>query len=288
MKSFTYLTASHCGMKTVACKLVSSSLDWSLPLGYGPQLGLGSPFLRCIWRPSEPVLARSMAHVCTWLGSFSMPGHISWSTNFNQQNEHLSGTLAFSYDKGPVIKAWFTIWVRPTIQTVRYYYCSDKMWDKCTLCSRHWDPPSFRTSPDREEGSIACKRKNTRATSKSRHWRTNLRPRVIRRRPEETIDKFLAWNLTSFQLLHSSLTFIPSSQEIQRWPLVKKQATECLAKWWIHPSFRSWVMTASIHGNPVPPFAHFASASGLRSQGIWTQIGFPYILSKLGFFVEAV
>lgn len=49
-------------------------------------------------------------------------------------------------------------------------------------------------------------------------------------------------------------TFIPSSHEIQRSPLVKKQATACLARWCIQPSSRSWVMIASIHGNPVWPW----------------------------------
>lgn len=48
-------------------------------------------------------------------------------------------------------------------------------------------------------------------------------------------------------------TFIPSSQEIQRSPLVKKQATACLAKWCIQPSSLSWVIIASIQGNPVWP-----------------------------------
>lgn len=49
-------------------------------------------------------------------------------------------------------------------------------------------------------------------------------------------------------------TFIPSSHEIQRSPLVKKQATACLARWWIQPSSRSWVIIASIHGKPVWPW----------------------------------
>lgn len=48
-------------------------------------------------------------------------------------------------------------------------------------------------------------------------------------------------------------TFIPSSHEIQRSPLVKKQATACLARWCIQPSSLNWVMIASIHGNPVWP-----------------------------------
>ena len=108
-------------------------------------------------------------------------------------------------------------------------------------------------------------------------------------------------------------TFIPSSQEIQRSPLVRKQATACLAKWCIQPSSLSWVMIASIHGNPVWPypinfflwklkqekekkettdefsltFAHLASASTFLSQGICTQIGLPCIRSKFGFFVAA-
>lgn len=34
-------------------------------------------------------------------------------------------------------------------------------------------------------------------------------------------------------------------------------------------------------------FAHFARASAFLSHGIWTQIGFPFILSKFGFFVAA-
>lgn len=49
-------------------------------------------------------------------------------------------------------------------------------------------------------------------------------------------------------------TFIPSSQEIQRSPLVKKQATACLAKWCIQPSSLNWVIIASIQGNPVWPY----------------------------------
>ena len=48
-------------------------------------------------------------------------------------------------------------------------------------------------------------------------------------------------------------TFIPSSQEIQRSPRVRKHATACRAIWWIHPSCLSCVIMASIHGNPVCP-----------------------------------
>lgn len=46
-------------------------------------------------------------------------------------------------------------------------------------------------------------------------------------------------------------TFWPSSQLIHRSPLVRKQATACLARWWIHPSCLSWVMMASMKGKPV-------------------------------------
>ena len=37
------------------------------------------------------------------------------------------------------------------------------------------------------------------------------------------------------------------------WPLNKKQDRACSGSAWIHPSSRSWVMMASIHGNPVSP-----------------------------------
>ena len=49
-------------------------------------------------------------------------------------------------------------------------------------------------------------------------------------------------------------TFLPSSQLIQRSPLVRKQATACRARWWIQPSRRSWVMMASMKGKPVRAF----------------------------------
>lgn len=55
------------------------------------------------------------------------------------------------------------------------------------------------------------------------------------------------------QILTFLLTFIPSSHEIQRSPRVKKQATECLAKLWIHPVCLNCIIIASIHGNPVLP-----------------------------------
>lgn len=61
---------------------------------------------------------------------------------------------------------------------------------------------------------------------------------------------------------------MPLSQLIQRSPLVRKQATACLARWWIQPSCLSWVMMASIQGKPVRPSAHLASASGFWSHGI--------------------
>ena len=51
----------------------------------------------------------------------------------------------------------------------------------------------------------------------------------------------------------SACTFIPSSQEIQRSPRVRKHAAAWRAIWWIHPSCLSCVITASIHGNPVWP-----------------------------------
>ena len=46
---------------------------------------------------------------------------------------------------------------------------------------------------------------------------------------------------------------MPSSQLIQRSPLVRKHPTACRAKWWIHPSCRSCTIIASIHGKPVFP-----------------------------------
>ena len=64
-------------------------------------------------------------------------------------------------------------------------------------------------------------------------------------------------------------TFIPSSQLCHRSPLVRKQATACLARWWIQPSSLSWVMMASIQGKPVFPLDHFAKASLFLSQGTW-------------------
>lgn len=50
---------------------------------------------------------------------------------------------------------------------------------------------------------------------------------------------------------HGLHTLCPSSQLIHRSPLVRKQATACLARWWIQPSCLSWVMMASMKGNPV-------------------------------------
>lgn len=44
---------------------------------------------------------------------------------------------------------------------------------------------------------------------------------------------------------------MPSSQLIQRSPRVRKQAAACRARWWIQPSWRSWVIIASIQGKPV-------------------------------------
>ncbi len=68
----------------------------------------------------------------------------------------------------------------------------------------------------------------------------------------------------------SSNTFIPSSQETHRSPLVRKQATACLARWWIQPSSLSWVITASTQGNPVRPLAHLARACvGLKTRSSW-------------------
>lgn len=55
-------------------------------------------------------------------------------------------------------------------------------------------------------------------------------------------------------MLVHGLTFCPSSQLIHRSPLVRKHATACLAKWWIHPSCLSWVMMASMKGYPVRAF----------------------------------
>lgn len=72
-------------------------------------------------------------------------------------------------------------------------------------------------------------------------------------------DSKVCYSQSSRMLVEMSMynkwhfTFIPSSQEIQRSPLVKKQATACLAKWCIQPSSLSCVMIASIQGNPVWP-----------------------------------
>ena len=55
------------------------------------------------------------------------------------------------------------------------------------------------------------------------------------------------------------ITFIPSSQLIQRSPLVRKQPTACLAKWWIQPSCCSCIIMASIHGKPVFPWKQKSS-----------------------------
>ena len=51
-----------------------------------------------------------------------------------------------------------------------------------------------------------------------------------------------------------TLTLNPSSQHIQRAPLVKKQPTAWRATWGIHPSLNSWRIMASIHGKPVLPW----------------------------------
>ena len=47
---------------------------------------------------------------------------------------------------------------------------------------------------------------------------------------------------------YSSNTFMPCSQLIHKSPLVRKQATECLARWWIQPSCLSCVIIASMNG----------------------------------------
>ena len=49
------------------------------------------------------------------------------------------------------------------------------------------------------------------------------------------------------------LTLNPSSQLIQRHPLVRKHPTAWRAMWWIQPSCLSCLMIASIHGKPVLP-----------------------------------
>lgn len=91
-----------------------------------------------------------------------------------------------------------------------------------------------------------------------------------------------------FTSAERALTRTPLSQLTQRSPRVRKQATACRARWWIQPSCLSWVMMASIQGKPVLPSAHLARASGLRSQGIWMQMGFPSMRSNLGLLVAAV
>lgn len=165
------------------------------------------------------------------------------------------------------------------------------------------DQPYVQTVLDSNNGKTAGRRRSRTATSTFLHWQTSRRPAAAPRTPEDTRCQYIG-RLTTAE---HPLTFIPSSQEIQRSPRVRKQATACRAKWWIQPSSLSWVMMASIHGKPVWPFkkiseklidvklkknmlftfAHLAKASGFLSQGICTQIGFPDILSKFGFLVAA-
>ena len=69
-----------------------------------------------------------------------------------------------------------------------------------------------------------------------------------------------AWKLLKAHVIHLknkimiTLTLNPSSQHIQRAPLVKKQPTAWRATWGIHPSLNSWRIMASIHGKPVLPW----------------------------------
>lgn len=66
-------------------------------------------------------------------------------------------------------------------------------------------------------------------------------------------------------------TLCPSSQLIHRSPLVRKQATACLARWWIQPSCLSWVMMASMKGNPVLALkeTHNIQNDGDSLQTLW-------------------
>ena len=69
-----------------------------------------------------------------------------------------------------------------------------------------------------------------------------------------------AWKLLKAHVIDlknkimTTLTLNPSSQHIQRAPLVKKQPTAWRATWGIHPSLNSWRIMASIHGKPVLPW----------------------------------
>lgn len=50
------------------------------------------------------------------------------------------------------------------------------------------------------------------------------------------------------------ITLNPSSQLIHMHPLVRKEPTTCRATSGIHPSWRSWRITASMKGKPVVPY----------------------------------
>ena len=67
-------------------------------------------------------------------------------------------------------------------------------------------------------------------------------------------------------------------------PMVRKVASDILHKWWIHPSWRIFLMAASIHGNPVLPSrkaSHIFSASSPCLQWILRHIRLPSIRVKL-------
>lgn len=72
-----------------------------------------------------------------------------------------------------------------------------------------------------------------------------------------TVLKYTYWKKKNIHIgWFSAHTFWPSSQLIHKSPRVRKHATACRARWWIHPSRRSCVMMASMKGNPVRAWIH--------------------------------
>lgn len=124
---------------------------------------------------------------------------------------------------------------------------------KLTEYNLHWDQLFYRSVRDSSSGRIAGRKSCKRATSTCQHWSTSQRRGVTRRTPLEEEKREKRKSTKAQRWGQGCNTFMPSSHEIQRSPRVRKQATACLAKWWIQPSSRSCVIIASIQGKPVCP-----------------------------------
>ena len=197
----------------------------------GPPVARDSPYPPNIWLLVVQILELSTVRTGTLWVILWLQAQISYNTVFTTQLTFFHIIFALSMKHAVTIKGIVT----------------------SHMCQ--WDQSSFQPLLDRTKAHVLSQTYFLTATANCLHLDSTLHPVEVRQKPTINIFYPLVMPLyTRNHFEHCFSTLYPSSQLIQRHPLVKKHPTAWRATWGIQPSTRNWRITASIHGNPVVPW----------------------------------